>query len=289
MPRSEDSHSDANSKYDIGVLNKSIDVIEYLADGNAWSVSDLSACTGLNKATVYRILGTLERRAYVRKDADKRQYGVGRALLALSRSVLSSSDLTKVSRPILLTLREEFRETVNLGVIDTGQLLYLDVLESEQGLRTSVALGSRDHLHSTALGKAMLAYLPPAEARRLLSGRNRIQVTPRTITSLAEILRELDAVRERGYAVDREENEIGAHCVGAAVLRGDGLPLAAISMSGPAWRVPEDVIPRIGARLREAAHAIELALGFGSSSHALPVRAASGEGPTISRGRRVAS
>ncbi|MBV9278703.1 MAG: IclR family transcriptional regulator [Chloroflexi bacterium] len=289
MLQSQDSHSDENPKYDIAVLNKAIDVLEYLADGNAWSVSDLSVCTGLNKATVYRILGTLERRAYVRKDPDKRQYSVGRALLALSRSVLSSSDLTKVSRPILLKLREEFRETVNLGVIDNGHLLYLDVLESERGLRTSVALGSRDHLHSTALGKAMLASLPPAEARRLLSRGPRTQVTPRTITNLAEILRELDAVRERGYAVDREENETGAHCVGVAVLGGDGRPLAAISMSGPAWRVPEDAISQIGARLRDASHAIELALGLGATTHALPVRPRSGNESAQGRGRLATS
>jgi IclR family acetate operon transcriptional repressor len=125
--------------------------------------------------------------------------------------------------------------------------------------------------------------------RRLLSNGHRIQVTPRTITNLAEILRELDTVRERGYAVDREEDEIGAHCVGVAVLGGDGRPLAALSMSGPAWRAPEDVIPQIGARLRDASHAIELALGLGATTHALPVRPGSGSEPAQGRGRRDAT
>lgn len=268
MMQPEDSHGDATSRYDIAVLNKAIDVLEYLADGKGWSVAELSAGTGLNKATVYRIAVTLERRGYVRREQEKRGYIPGPSLLALSRILLSSTDLTRVAHAVMAALQEEFGETVNLGVLDSDRILYLDMLESEQGLRTSVNVGSRDHIHSTALGKAILGHLPPSEARRLLSRVRRERITTRTLVDLDELTKEMDVVRAQGYAVDREENELGAHCIGAAILDKSGRPFAAISLSGPAWRLPEDMIARVGERLCEAAKAIELALGFDGRSTA---------------------
>jgi IclR family acetate operon transcriptional repressor len=159
------------------------------------------------------------------------------------------------------TLRDEFGETVNLGTLRLGRLVYLEMLESEHSLRTAVAVGGSDHLHSTALGRAILAALPAEETRAVLAATDRVPVTPRTRVDLGELEAELDRTRERGYALDDEENETGARCVGVAVRDERGRPVAALSISGPAHRMEPELLPRMAARLAAAAAELERALG----------------------------
>ena len=201
---------------EVGVLNKTLDILESLADSDGMTVAELATASGVNKAAAYRILNTLERRGYAVRSADEvRKYSVGPAFRALARESHSPGDLLAVARPHLRRLWEEFDETVNLGVLNQDQVLYLDILESEQGLRTTVDVGSHDDLHSTALGKAMLARLPMSDARQLLSHADMVAKTPRTFTSLPDLLADIDRTRTRGFALDDEENEPGARCVAA--------------------------------------------------------------------------
>lgn len=251
-----------NSSDEVGVLNKTLDLLEALVDSGGMTVAELSVASGVNKAAAYRVLNTLERRGYVVRTADEvRRYSIGPATRALSRDSALPGDLLTVARPHLRRLRDEFDETVNLGLLSKGQVLYLDILESEQGLRTSVAVGSHDHLHSTALGKAMLAALPLSDARQLLSRSDRVAKTSNTVTSVPKLLNELERTRERGFALDDEENEPGARCVAVAVVNGGGGPLGAVSMSGPAWRIDDAMVRKVGRRLRQAADEISRQLG----------------------------
>lgn len=214
------------------------------------TVAELSGMTGVNKAAAYRILNTLERRGYVVRGAGEvRRYSMGPALRSLARDGGSPGALLAEARPRLRELRDAFGETVNLGVLIDDRVLYLDILESDQGLRTTVVVGSHDDVHSTALGKAMLSKLPDAEVRRTLSGSDLRAKTTETITSADGVMADLETIRNRGYALDDEENETGARCVAAAVTDHAGFPVAALSVSGPAWRLPDDVVERIGRRL----------------------------------------
>lgn len=251
--RTEASTQD-RSTGEVGVLNKTLDLLEVLAGADGLTVAELAATSGVNKAAAYRILNTLERRGYVVRTTDEvRRYSLGPALRALARESHSPGDLLAAARPLLRRLWEEFDETVNLGVLSQGRVLYLDILESEQGLRTTVTVGSHDDLHSTALGKAMLSVLPVSDARKLLTHTDMVAKTPRTLTSVPELMREIERTRQRGFALDDEENEPGARCVAAAVVDGQGRPLGALSMSGPAWRIDDAMVEKIGRRLREAA------------------------------------
>lgn len=239
---------------EVGVLNKSLDLIEALAGNDAMTVADLASDSGVNKAAAYRILNTLERRGYaVRSPGEVRRYSMGPAMKSLTRDSSSPGDLLELARPRMRRLWEEFDETVNLGVLSNNKVLYLDILESERGLRTTVSVGTYDDLHSTALGKAMLATLPALEARSRLTKTELVAKTPRTITSVPAMMQELERTRERGYALDDEESEAGARCIAAAVTGPEPHPhlLGAISVSGPTWRIDNHMVERIGARLQE--------------------------------------
>jgi IclR family acetate operon transcriptional repressor len=257
--------ADGKALYDVSVLNKALDVVERLAEGVPRSAVELSEMAGIRRTAAYRILGTLERRGYVHKDQRSRRYGVGSELLALSRAIVSSSaDLSTVARPVMAALRDAVGETVNLGALSGNAVLYLEMFESDRGLRTTVEVGSHDPLHSTALGRAILAEMPDADARRCLSDGDLVAVTPRTLVEIEALMAEVRASRERGYAIENGENELGARCVGIAIRDGSGRPTAAISVSGPEWRLTEELLPGIVDRLRDAAAAVEAAMGFRS-------------------------
>jgi IclR family acetate operon transcriptional repressor len=246
--------ADGNSAAgEVGVLNKALDLIEAMATAEHLTVAELSASSGVNKAAAYRILHTLERRGYVARETNKvRRYSLGPAFRSLTRDNGSPRNLLLAARPVLRHLWEEYGETVNLGVMAQDRVLYLDILESEQGLRTTVTVGSLDQPHCTALGKAMLAALPSSEAQAILMRTERTERTPRTITAIPDLVAELGRIAERGYALDDEENESGARCVAGAIIDAEGRPSGALSVSGPAWRLPDETVERIGQYLVRA-------------------------------------
>ena len=256
------SHPADGSGYGVAVLDKALDLLECLADGQARSIAQLSAATELHKASIYRLVATLERRGYLSRRGDRQGYAAGPSLLALSRLFVANTSLLAVARPILLRLHEELGETVNLAVPDRDQVRYLDIVESDHGLRMSADVGATGPLYCTSLGRAILGTMQPDRARDALARQERHKPTPRTLDSVADLMEELRATRERGYAIDDEETEVGARCVGVAIRDGDGSAIAGLSVSGPSWRMPDDKLPRLGRTLQEAARAIEREAGY---------------------------
>ena len=261
-PQDEPAPPDPGSVYDVAVLGKALDLLEMITDGGDLGLAELSAGTGASKASSFRVLSTLHRRGYVSKDPVTRRYTPGPRLIALSFANVSKLQLAPRARPVLEELREVFGETVNLGILADHDVLYLEIAESARSLRMSSEVGARDRLHSTSLGKAILAALPPAEARTLLGAYERKPATRRTITDLEALMAELRVTRERGWSIDDEENEVGARCVGVAVTDVAGRPQAAISVSGPAARVFDSTIDAIGHRLTEAAEEVATLMGW---------------------------
>ena len=134
-------------------------------------------------------------------------------------------------------LRTRFRETGNLGGRHGGQVRYVDVRESPERFRLAERIGASDFLHSTALGKCHMAWMPFEEVKRLLKAQGMQRLTPATITTLAAMKEDLAATRSQGYALDREESMAGAFCVAVPILDGKCAPVAALSISGPTTRV----------------------------------------------------
>jgi len=233
----------------VAVVAKAIDLIEQLGDGEARTVAELADATGVTRGAAYRILGTLESRGWVMRHGSVRRYAIGPMPVALGRGHRLSDELIPRSRAYLQRSWEAFGETVNLGIPMGGRILYVDTIESEQRLRTTSRVGTSDPLHSTALGKAILACFDDADIPRQLGSPTFEARTPATLASLPALLEDLSHTRRRGFAIDDEENEVGSRCVAAAVVDADGRPLAALSVSGPTMRLDDERIEAIGQEL----------------------------------------
>lgn len=241
-----------NRAEQVAVLMKAMNLISVLAGEGSSTVAHLSEQAGMSKPSAYRILKTLELGGYVVHDEAKREYAVGPALFGLSRVLRSSSDLLRVARPLMEALHQEFDETVNIGVINNSEVVYLDTIESAQRLRSTLHVSMRDHMHSTALGKAILSRLPREQAEAMLSARPRPALTPNTITSVSDLMEHLVVTRAQGYAVDDEENEVGSRCIAAAIVDSTGMPIASISVSAPSARMNNRMTSTVAKSVVEA-------------------------------------
>jgi IclR family transcriptional regulator, KDG regulon repressor len=247
--------------YYIEVLGKTIAILDAFgrSDRRRLSLQEISVVTKLNKNTVFRILYTLAEHGYILKE--NHFYGLGPKLADLSDVRLHRRDLLSVAGPYLDALRDQFSETVNLGVLDNGSIRYVDVRESRARMRLAERVGGSDPLHSTALGKAHLAYLPPDEVRLLMKKAGMPKHTRRTLTTLSSLMVELETVRQLGYAVDREESMLGAFCVAVPLLNSQQSPIAAISISGPTIRFDESKLPSASQALLKSAKEIQKEVG----------------------------
>lgn len=219
---------------------KALDVLECIAySGQPLSAPEVAERCGLTRATTYRLISTLATRGYVASGQDGR-YRLGTKMLSLSKRLVEYAQLPQLARPDLEDLCQQVGESVHLGVLEDTEVLYVDKVESVTAARMYSVVGTRNPLHSTSLGKAILAFLPAFERTMLLDRMNFTERTTNTITNRAELEAHLEDIRTQEYAMDDVENEEGIRCVGVPVLGNSGLPIAAISISGPVMRMTRE-------------------------------------------------
>jgi IclR family acetate operon transcriptional repressor len=229
-------------------IERAFDLLEMLGDaGGALGLSELATASGLPLPTVHRLMRTLVNRGYVRQEASRR-YTLGSRLIRLGE--ISSRMLGSSLRPFLAKLVRLTGETANLAMLDGDEVVYLAQVPSPHQMRMFTEPGRRVRTHATAVGKALLAQLPPAEARALLE-HGMPAFTPTTITDPGLLMAQLGEIREQGYAVDEGEQEIGVRCFAVAVP--DAPAALAVSASGPAARMTDDAAMRIVPALTEIA------------------------------------
>ena len=202
-----------------------------------WGVSDLARHLGLGKSTVHRLLSTLVEERMLDQDLDTGRYRLGLAVLDLAAAVPTQLDLHEAVLSPMSELRNRSGETVQVAVLDGRHVVYIERLDSPRTLRMFLEIGRRNHAHSTATGKVLLAHLPERDLDRLLKGWELARVTPHTITDQRALRAELDAVRARGYAENRHESEVGVVSLAAPIRGSGGQVIAALSMAGPADRI----------------------------------------------------
>ncbi|MGH7819278.1 MAG: IclR family transcriptional regulator, partial [Candidatus Binatia bacterium] len=222
--------------------------------------------------TVHRLLMVLERHRLVEKIPHSGRYGLGLKLFELGTRAVAQLGLGQRARPYLERLVAEVRETAHLCVLDEGEVLYLEKVEPSRTVRVPSSVGRRNPAHCTAVGKVLLAFLPPAELDAVVRRHALRAFTRNTITSLSALRRELDAVRERGYSVDNEEIEEGLVCVGAPVRDYSGSVVASISIAGPAFRLTKAKIPAVAAKVTRGAGEFSTALGHRDMERLVSVR-----------------
>jgi IclR family KDG regulon transcriptional repressor len=243
-------------------LERAAALLRALAEaGRPLSAGELAAAVGLPRPTVYRLLQTLCAEGWVAQNG--RSFVIGASVLWLAARRLEQLELRSVGRPLLAELRDRTGETVHLGVLEAGQVVYVEKLESPGPLRMASMVGRIVPAHSTALGKAMLAYLPREQVERIVERHGLVRRTPNTITDPARLFQELAAIRARGYSIDNVENEEGIRCVGSAIFDHRGRVAGAVSVSGSVASISLERARReLGPLVRETAQRISQAMGW---------------------------
>ena len=226
------------NKEKIKSIDKALDVLEFLsANDLEIGIVEISKQLNMGLSTVHRILATLKSRNYIIQNPKTAKYRLGIKLFELGCEVQSTKNLIKMVRPYLRELSRITNETANVAILEDKEVIYLDTIESSETLRTEIRQGTRTPAHCTALGKCLLAFLTDSDFEQLYRRDEQItSLTPQSISSWSELKRELNKVKEQGYALDLEEYKIGIHCVGVPIFNGKGEAIAAISITGPASR-----------------------------------------------------
>jgi DNA-binding IclR family transcriptional regulator len=243
------------------VLEKTMRVLEAFQGERDVPLGELAARTRLVKSSVFRILFTLGSLGYIEK-SDGGRYTPSSRFRRLAGSEQSAFDVSSLAAPFMAKLVQRFQETINLGVLEAGEVLYIHVLECSHPFRLAAHAGMRSPVHSTALGKCLLCRMCRSEVEAILKIRPLQRLTPRTIREPAAFYRALARVRECGYAIDDGEDSPGARCIAAPILDPDGRVRAAISLSGPAARVHRAGDAERVKALTDASKQISTLLGY---------------------------
>ena len=251
----------ANTDAPVGTLERGLSILQFFKRAAEAPISEVADAVGLSRSTTYRIAERLRELGFLEVSSETGRWRLGREAVQLGVVALQSTDVMQVAPELLRALLELAGEAVNLAVFDADSMVLLYREQGPQSVTISSRLGSHRPMHASSLGKAFLAAMQEAE-RRVLLGRIPLKrYTDTTITSAAQLDREIAEIRARGYAVDRGEFEATLACAAAAVFDHRRLPVAAISVSGPAERVTPQ-LDRIGGLVADTARAISGRLGF---------------------------
>ena len=243
-------------------VERALAMLEAVAqDSEGLSNADLSRKLQIPKSSASYILRTLENQGYLNRDANGK-YRVGLKILSLSRGALSGIDVREVALPIMRHLVEKTSLTCHLAILDGPEAVYIEKVEPPGFIRMDTWVGRRMRIHATSVGKALAAFIPQERLQKIVSERAMEKRTPKTITTLPRLLKELEKVRTQGYAVDDEENNLGARCVGAPVFNQQGAIEASVGLSGTIGQVNAQTMPRIVEALKDAARHVSMQLGY---------------------------
>src|ERR1700737_1851972 len=258
------SNADNPDPRDGGVqsVDRALLIIETLAeDDEGYRLSDLAVRTGLSTSTVHRLLTTLEKRRFVQFDRDESVWHIGAQSFAVGSTFLRRRNFLTQALPSLRKLRDQTRETANLAVVDDGAMIVLTRVESREITRSVTKVGGRVPMAASGLGKALLSTYSEEDVFGIIRREGMPRLTSKSIVRAGELCKSLHDIRQQGYSVDDEEALTGLRCVSAVVYDEAGEPLAAISVSGKASRVPNDRLPILGKFVQEVAADLTGVLG----------------------------
>lgn len=266
MAREKEESADVNR---VRTLEKSLAVIGILLEGpqRGVRIKDISERLSLGKSTVHRILNTFLAHGYVEQGPDDKRYRLGWKFFEVGSALPRQRNLSNIDLGVLQELSERYEETVNLGIRTGNKVAIVAKADPRRVLfRTGPHLGEQEPLHATALGKALLSGLDEAELDGLFPGEELARFTGKTIVSLSDLRKEIATARQRGYAVDREELSPGLSCIAMPVYNYASEIIAAVSVSGPSFRMNSRKLQACRQGLAEASRHYSAFFGGLSSS-----------------------
>lgn len=226
------------SSYYLRSVDNALRLLEsFTPDAPELSAAELSKKLGLSKTTVHRLLSTLRSRGFVERHELTKKYRIGLKVFEIGSLVLRVTGFGILVQPEMVELANLCNETVNIGVLSGGKVMYLNKIESRgEIIGLDLEVGRRVPAHCTALGKVLLAYLSPKEVDYVIAKEGLSRFTPKTITDPEKLKEHLEQVRLEGFAIDDEEFRLGIRCIAAPIRNGSGDVVAAISIAGPSDR-----------------------------------------------------
>ncbi len=244
-------------------VDRALTILELLAEHNeGLRIIEISKEVNLHKSTVHRLLGTLIHNGYVRQDLENNKYKVTLKLFELGNKKLEDMDILNVSKTYLESLMESLNEVVHLVIRDENEIVYIDKVEADNTIRMASNIGRRGPLHCTSVGKAMLAYMSDEEVKSIWNNSKIEKYTPNTITDFNVLKKELEIIKEKGYSVDDEENEVGVRCIGAPIFNRFGKVEGGISISGPSIRITKGRVEDMAKEVIKYAKMVSRELGY---------------------------
>ncbi len=258
---SEGPGSSQRTESPVQSVDRAVTILEILARGGETGVTELAAALGVHKSTAFRLTAALEMRGLVEQPGERGKYRLGLGLVRLAGAATVRMDLSQQSRPVCERLAVEVAETINVAILDDDQAVNIDQVFGPSALTTHNWVGQRTPLHATSSGKVLLAHLPAELLKKRLAAPLE-RYTPRTVTGRKALAAQLEQILTDGFAFCIEELEQGLNAVAAPVHALNGQVVAAISASGPSFRLTEERIPAVAAAVRAAADEVSARLGY---------------------------
>ena len=243
-------------------VERALNVLELLARWGEGGVSELAVELDVHKSTIFRLLSALESRGLVDQTEDRGKYRLGFGLVRLAGAVSARMDITSQARPVAARLSNDIGETVNIAVLNEHFAVNVDQALGPASVSAQNWVGRQTPLHATSSGKVLLAHVDPAERTRLVKATGLTAYTAETITDAGELDQQLQKTLDLGYATTLGEYEAGLNAIAVPVRDAQGTVVAALSASGPSYRLTADCMEDLVPRIKEAAEQISQRLGY---------------------------
>ena len=258
--------SSPQGTYKVQALDRAFAVLDLLGESETpLGLAQVAASLQLHKSTAHRFLMVLERHHMVERTSSGK-FRLGLRLFDYGNRAIEQYDLRERAQPHLRRLVSETEETAHLCILEQARVIYIDKIEPARSVRMITRIGSSNSVHCTSVGKAILAFLPEERITEVIRRTRFERHTNRTITSAEALRAEIEKTHRRGYAVDDEELEEGLRCIAVPLLDAQRFPVAAISVSGPSFRVTAQKLPSIANHLLHCVRGISLDMGFTSAT-----------------------
>lgn len=242
-------------------VDRAITVMELLSSQGWSGVTEVAKELDIHKSTAYRLLSTLRDRGLVEQDTETEKYRLGFGIVLLASSVTADLDIVRYARPVCERLSDETEETVTVTAMEADEAVIIHQSISTSSMMAVDWSGWHTPLHASAAGKVLLAYMPEKQRQKAFNSPLE-DFTEHTVTDHSVLQRQLQETRELGYSCTIEELEVGINAVGAPIMASDGKVIAAVAVSGPEFRLPEESVPQLGELVKKAAAQISRSLGF---------------------------
>lgn len=252
----------ANNKQLINSLTRGLIILEHILEKGSVGVIEMGKILGVNKSSAYRLLSTLEDRGFIEQDKTTLKYRLGLKLLKFGEGVMNNLEIRKIASPYLKELARKTRESSHLCILFQMQALFVDNENGMEIITANIDIGTCEPLYCSAVGKALLSFLPENQWEEILNTIPITAYTPKTITSVEALKIELKKTVERGYALDDEELSAGMRCVAAPILNYSGEVIASIGISGPITRIRLDNLDFYIGSVVNAAKEISRKMGY---------------------------